>query len=76
MSGRKGELSGLQANLRALMVSIGPFLYARAYSTGTKKGFPGAAFIAAAGVAVAAELVYQQLKGHLTAGKKHSGEAK
>ena len=59
----KGELSGLQANLRALCVSIGPFVYAAAYARGVKVGRPGAAFLAAAVVCTAAELMHQRLIG-------------
>lgn len=57
----KGELSGLQANLRALCVSIGPFLYAAAYARGIKMGRPGAALLLAAVVAASAELMHQHL---------------
>ena len=60
----KGELSGLQANLRALCVSIGPFLYAAAYSRGVKIGRPGSAMLVAAAICVGAELAHQQLIAH------------
>ena len=56
----KGELSGLQANLRALCVSVGPFIYAT-MARGLKLGRPGAAFIAAACVATCAELTHRRL---------------
>ena len=58
----KGELSGLQANLRALCVSIGPFVYAALAARGFKRGRPGMAFVLSAGICVVAEWLHQRLR--------------
>jgi len=58
----KGELQGLQSNLRALCVSIGPFIYASAFSQGRKIGRPAMALLFSAGFVVLAELCRMRLK--------------
>ena len=60
-----GELSGLQANLRALMVSISPFLYAAFYRAGKNRGMKGGAFIGAAIVVMCAEMMHKRLRSQL-----------
>lgn len=61
----KGELSGLQANLRALCVSIGPFVYATLAARGFKRGRPGVAFVLSACVCMVAEWLHRRLKSKL-----------
>lgn len=58
----KGEMSGLTANLRALMVVFGPAIYSTAYTTGSKRGVPGAPFLAVAVVCALAELAHRRVK--------------
>lgn len=59
--------------MRALMVSIGPFIYASAYRFGAKLGFPGAPFIAAAAVCCLAEYMHRRLKVNVTWGRSCLG---
>ena len=66
----KGELAGLQANLRALCVSIGPFLYAMAYTRGVKMGRPAFALLLSASFVLLAEMYHQKLKKLLVVEKK------
>eukprot|EP00912_Choanoflagellata_sp_UC4_P001564 UC4_evm5s991 len=61
----KGELSGLTANLRALMVVFGPLIYSKAYNVGMKRKLPGAPFVAIAAVCMAAELCHRRLVGRV-----------
>ena len=58
-----GELSGLQANMRALGVVFGPFIYSFAYTRGVSMGLPGAAFIACAMLSMLAEFLHRPLVG-------------
>jgi hypothetical protein len=58
----KGELSGLQANLRALCVAIGPFLYSWAQTRGLENGYPGAVFLVVSLISALAELAHQRLQ--------------
>jgi MFS family permease len=57
----KGELAGLQANLRALCVSVGPFLYAAAYTRGIKIGRPALALLLSSSFVLMAEIYHQKL---------------
>jgi DHA1 family tetracycline resistance protein-like MFS transporter len=57
----KGELAGLQANLRALCVSIGPFLYASAFTRGVKMGKPALALLLSATFVLLAEVYHRKL---------------
>ena len=66
----KGELQGLQSNLRALCVSIGPFIYAWAFSKGIKIGRPALALVVSGMFVVLAERYHQKLKQELLTEKK------
>eukprot|EP00943_MAST-04B_sp_MAST-4B-sp1_P005875 g5875.t1 len=61
----KGELSGLLANLRAMMVAIAPNVYMFFYNYGRRNGMDGGAFIGLAFITIMAELVHRQLIGKL-----------
>lgn len=67
----KGELSGLQGNLRAMMVTIGPFLYSKAYESGSAVGLPGGSFLLCAAMAAAAEMSHKKIIGKLNETKKN-----
>ena len=58
----KGELQGLQSNLRALCVSIGPFIYAYAFSAGVKIKKPALALILSAFFIMGAEVYHRKLQ--------------
>eukprot|EP00946_MAST-07B_sp_MAST-7B-sp1_P005178 g5178.t1 len=72
----KGELSGLQANLRALCVSIGPFAYATLASWGFKNKRPGLAFLLSASFCVVAEWLHQRLQAGLALKSRLAAEDK
>jgi len=55
----RGELSGLQANLRALCVVFSPWIYSAARTVGLKAGFPAAYQFAVAGVCILAEILHR-----------------
>ena len=61
----KGELSGLLANLRAMMVAIAPNIYMYFYNFGRRRGMEGGAFLGLAVITVLAELVHRQIVGKL-----------
>jgi hypothetical protein len=58
----KGEFGGLQANLRAFITAMAPFLYATLYRSGVKVGRPGAPYLCAAVAMLAAELIHRRLR--------------
>ena len=70
----KGELSGLTANLRALVVAFSPLLYAKAYARGLKSGNAGGAFFVAAVIVVAAELIHSKIATEAKEKKKKNSE--
>jgi hypothetical protein len=55
----RGELSGLLANLRALMVVVSSPIFSRVSLWGRAKGFPGAPLVAVTTIIMAAELVFR-----------------
>jgi hypothetical protein len=57
----KGEFGGLQANLRAFVSAVAPFLYASVYRSGVKAGRPGAPYLCAALAMLAAEFIHRKL---------------
>ena len=61
----KGELSGLLANLRAMMVAIAPNIYMFFYNYGLRSGRNGGAFLGLAVITVLAELMHRQIIGRV-----------
>jgi hypothetical protein len=61
----KGELSGLLANLRAMMVAIAPNIYMYFYNFGRRRGMESGAFLGLVVITVLAELVHRQIVGKL-----------
>lgn len=57
----RGELSGLLANLRALMVVVSSPIFSRVSLWGRANGFPGAPLVAVTAVIMAAELVFRTI---------------
>ncbi len=55
----RGELSGLLANLRALMVVVSSPIFSRVSLWGRANGFPGAPLVAVTTIIMAAELVFR-----------------
>jgi len=58
----KGEFGGLQANLRAFVSAVAPFLYSGLYRSGTAAGQPGRPYLFAAVAMLGAELIHRKLR--------------
>jgi DHA1 family tetracycline resistance protein-like MFS transporter len=71
----RGELSGLVANLRALMVVIASPIFGRISLWGRGRGFPGAPLVAVTVFTTAAELVFRSITRKAAASKPSSTEA-